>query len=60
MNQDIEYKIRILLLLRAMLDGEIDKAIEKVLKGTFDDKETVLTLNQTIFDSNLVKDILDE
>ena len=60
MNQDIEYKIRILLLLRAMLDGEIDKAIERVCNGTFNDKDCILNLNKIIFDSNLVKDILDE
>ncbi len=53
MNPDIEYKIRILLLLRAMLDGEIDKAIERVMKGNFDDKACVIELNRIIFESNV-------
>lgn len=43
-----------------MLDGEIDKAIERVMNGNFDEKACVIELNRIIFESNLMKDVLDE
>lgn len=59
MSAEQTYQMKMLINLREQLDHQIDRCIERVASGTFDEKICVIELNNILFSHGLVHGILE-
>ena len=59
MSEEQTYQMRMLINLREQLDHQIDRYIERVANGTYNETRSIIELNHILFGHSLVQDAIE-